>query len=213
MLSSIITTSFALNTKSKIKMLEPQNVPDDIPFFGENGEKYFLDQFENKTILLIFWATWCATCVKEMPDIDMLQKDFRKLPFEVIALSQDFQGIEIIKEYFEKQEIRHLKIYHDYQNKLFKAFSVVGIPTSFLINQDGKIITVFTGNIKWYEDEVRNVILSNINGNIVEPKNSYKPQSLNQVIKSPTDHKKEDKPAHEIKTEEVPSINKSIQTQ
>jgi thiol-disulfide isomerase/thioredoxin len=185
MLSSLLNSSFALDIKHKIKMLEPINVPDDVAFFGENGEKYFLDQFENKTILLIFWATWCSTCITEMPDIDCLQKDFRKLPFEVIAVSQDFQGVQAVKDYFRQQEIRHLKIYHDYNNQLFKAFSVIGLPTSFLINQDGKMVTIFTGNINWHDNSIRNIILSNIDGNPVEPRNSYKPQSLNHIIKNP----------------------------
>ena len=192
-LSSIINISLALEVKPKIKMLVPTNIPDDVAFFGENGEKYFLDQFEKKTILLIFWATWSATCIKEMPDIDCLQKDFRKLPFEIIAVSQDFQGIKTIKEYFQKQEIRHLKIYHDYNNQLFKAFSVIGVPTSFLINQDGKMVVIFTGSINWYDNEIRTIILSNIHGNPIEPKNSYKPQSLNHFIRPIKEEKLEQK--------------------
>ena len=188
-LSSMINVSIALEIKPKVKMLVPTNIPDDVAFFGENGEKYFLDQFENKTILLIFWATWSATCVKEMPDIDCLQKDFRKLPFEILAVSQDFQGVKTIKEHFKTHDLRHLKIYHDYNNQLFKAFSVIGIPTSFLINPDGKMVAIFTGNINWHDSEIRAIILANIHGNPVEPKNSYKPQSLNYIIKSTKDDK------------------------
>jgi len=213
-LSPLLNISYALETKHKIKMLTPTNVPDDVPFFGENGEKYFLDQFENKTILLIFWATWCATCVTEMPDIDCLQKDFRKLPFEVIAVSQDFQGVKVIKDYFQQQEIRHLKIYHDYNNQLFKAFSVIGVPTSFLINQDGKMVTVFTGNTNWYDNEIRNIILSNIQGNPVEPKNSYKPQSLNHIIKTTKDInlEQEEKPTQKEVTKEEITPKETDQT-
>ena len=197
----VIITCFASSTKSKISFFDSLNVPDNVPFFDVNGEKCFLDQIENKTILLVFWATWCSPCVKEMPDLDMLQKDFRKLPFEIIAVSQDFQGIKVVQEFFKAQEIRHLKIYHDYHNQLFKAFSVVGLPTSFLINQNGKIVARFTGDINWYDSEMRNILLSHIPGNPPEPKNSYKAESMNQQIKS---IKQKEQPLKDAKPEVKP---------
>lgn len=175
---------------TKITAFEKLNISDGVPFIDENGNKRFLDEFEGKTILLVFWATWCAPCTKEMPDLDGLQKDFRKLPFEIIAVSQDFQGINIVKEYFKNHEFRYLKIYHDHQNQLFKAFSVVGLPTSFLIDKDGKIVYSFTGAINWYDEEVRKIILSHIDGNYPEPKNSYKAQDLNKIIKSSKSNEK-----------------------
>ena len=66
-------------------------------------------------------------------ELDILQKDFRKLPFEVLAISEDFKGIAVAEDHFNKYGIRHLKLYHDYKNSLFKAMGVVGLPTAFLI--------------------------------------------------------------------------------
>ena len=197
---------------SKIITLEPSDAPNDVAFFNEDNNKMYLDQFEGKTILLCFWATWCAPCVQEMPSLDLLQKDFRKLPFVVIAVSQDFHGIEAVKNYFKSQEIRHLKIYHDYQNQLFKAFSVVGLPSTFLIDQDGKMQVLFKGSINWHDEGIRKIILSHIAGNPVEPKNSYKSQMLNQPVKSSVSKKEDIKnepkidQAENMKEDEKPSI-------
>ncbi|WP_410520629.1 TlpA family protein disulfide reductase [Candidatus Tisiphia endosymbiont of Piscicola geometra] len=177
------TNSFALDQiKSGVKMLDLSSVPDTVVFFDDKGEKYSLDNFEGKTILLVFWATWCASCIKEMPDLDVLQKDFRKLPFAIIPVSQDYQGIEIIQKYYKDYEIRYLPIYHDFKNQLFKAFSIVGLPTAILINPDGKMLVSFVGAINWYDEGIRNIILSNIPGNHPEPKNSYHEQTLNQSV-------------------------------
>lgn len=179
----ISTNSFALDQiKSGVKMLDLSSVPDTVVFFDDKGEKYSLDNFEGKTILLVFWATWCASCIKEMPDLDVLQKDFRKLPFAIIPVSQDYQGIEIIQKYYKDYDIRYLPIYHDFKNQLFKAFSIVGLPTAILINPDGKMLVSFVGTINWYDEEIRNIILSNIPGNHPEPKNSYREQTLNQPV-------------------------------
>lgn len=180
---------------SKIIPVQQLDIPDEVEFFDEDGNKVFLDQFENKTILLLFWATWCSSCVKEMPDLDVLQKDFRKLPFEVIAVSEDFHGVNVVKDYFKRQGIRHLKIYHDHKNRLFQAFSVIGLPTAFLINRDSKIVSAFLGGTNWYDEEVRELILSQIPGNHAMPKNSYDSNSLNRKTKAGTPNNNEKKPA------------------
>ncbi|ACP53427.1 MAG: TlpA disulfide reductase family protein [Rickettsia africae] len=169
--------------KDKLAFLRGSSVPDNIIFFDEEKNQYSLDQFEGKTILLVFWATWSAPCVKEMPDLDMLQKDFRKLPFSVIPISEDYQDIKVVKEYFKSYQIRYLPIYHDYRNELFKALWVVSLPTSILIDPNGKIVTSFVGNTNWYDEKVRGTILSAISGNYPEPKNSYNAQSLNKPAK------------------------------
>lgn len=178
-----------------IKKLDLSNVPDSIIFFDDKGEKYSLDKFEGKTILLVFWATWCASCVKEMPDLDILQKDFRKLPFEIIPVSQDYQGIEVVKKYYDDNNLRYLPIYHDFKNQLFKAFSVVGLPTAILISPEGKMLVSFVGYINWHEKETRDILLENIPGNYPEPKNTYQEQSLNQPVNNgnlkPTEEQKE----------------------
>ncbi|QQV75015.1 Thiol-disulfide oxidoreductase ResA [Rickettsia tillamookensis] len=169
--------------KDKLEFSRGLSVPDNIIFFDEEKNQYSLDQFEGKTILLVFWATWSAPCVKEMPDLDMLQKDFRKLPFSVIPISEDYQDIKIVKEYFKSYQIRYLPIYHDYRNELFKALGVISLPTSILIDPNGKIVTSFVGNTNWYDEKVRDTILSAIPGNYPEPKNSYNEQSLNKPAK------------------------------
>ncbi|WP_342278674.1 TlpA disulfide reductase family protein [Candidatus Tisiphia endosymbiont of Myopa tessellatipennis] len=200
----ISTNSFALDQiKLGVKMLDLSSVPDTVVFFDDKGEKYSLDNFEGKTILLVFWATWCASCIKEMPDLDVLQKDFRKLPFAIIPVSQDYQGIEIIQKYYKDYDIRYLPIYHDFKNQLFKAFSIVGLPTAILINPDGKMLVSFVGTINWYDEEIRNIILSNIPGNHPEPKNSYREQTLNQPVN------KQLKPEEQENKDEKPKIQQN----
>lgn len=177
LLITIFTPKIYANPKNA------SNVPDDIIFFDEEKNQYSLDQFEGKTILLVFWATWSANCVKEMPDLDILQKDFRKLPFSVIPVSEDYQDVKVIMEYYKSYQIRYLPIYQDYRNQLFKALGVISLPTSILIDPNGKIVTSFIGNTNWYDEKIRETILSAIPGNHPEPKNSYNGQSLNKPAK------------------------------
>lgn len=164
----------------KYEEYKPELVSDDIAIFDKDNNKHYFEEYEGKTLLVVFWATWCSSCVQEILDLDILQKDFRKLPFTIIAISEDYQGVEQVKKFYKDNEIRHLDIYHDYRNSLFKSFKVVGMPTSFIITPDGKNVGSFKGVVNWYDEKVRKILLSHIQGNPVEPKNSYKDNSLNQ---------------------------------
>lgn len=170
----------------KISSPVPFNVPDDVAFFDADNNEIFLNRFEGKVTLLSFWATWCAPCTKELPELDILQKDFRKLPFEIVTVSQDFQGLKIVQDYFKNHKIRYLKPYLDHKNELFKALSVVGLPTSLLIDENGVVVKIFTGSINWYDQGTRDIILSHIKGSYPQPKNSYKATMLNEMIKPKT---------------------------
>lgn len=154
----------------------------EVGFFDGDGNKVYLDQYEGTNILLVFWATWCGTCISELPALDNLQKDFRKLPFKVIAVSQDYKGIEAVKDYFFAHELRHLGVFHDHKNQLFRELSVISLPTAFFINADGKNKLVFRGRIKWQDDNVRSMILSEIGENLELPKNTYKFAALNRNV-------------------------------
>lgn len=179
---SIISPSYA--NKPSIKFLKHTAVPDEIIFFDQEQNQYSLDQFEGKTILLVFWATWCSACIQEIPNLDILQKDFRKLPFQIIPISEDYQGVEVVQKHFKSYQIRYLPIYHDYKQRLFNAFSIVGLPTSILIDPDGKQVVSFIGNTNWHDEKIREIILSYIPGNPAEPKNTYNGPLLNMKSKS-----------------------------
>ncbi len=151
-------------------------------FYDDVGNKIFLDQYEGETILLFFWATWCGNCTQDLIYLDNLQKDFKKLPFKIIALSEDFQNIEIVQNHFEKQKIRHLPIFHDRQNLIFRSFEIVGLPTAYLINSSGKLKLAFKGSVKWYDQEIRKMILEEVDGVNELPKNTYKAKTVVETI-------------------------------
>lgn len=179
----LIQNAYAANV-TKTKIINQDSYTDtETNFFDEQGNKVFLDQYEGNTVLLVFWASWCGACVGELPALDNLEKDFRNLPFKIIAISEDYQGIERVIKYFTEHEIRHLEVFHDYQNQLFKSMSVNGLPTAFLINSNGKIKKLFKGRIKWYDDAIRAILLAEIDGNPQAPKNSYKFPALNRKVR------------------------------
>lgn len=160
-------------------------IPENIAIFDEENKKHFLEEYEGKTVLLVFWATWCAPCITEMADLDMLQKDFRKTNFFVLPLSEDPSGIETVKSFYKNHNLRYLPIMHDYQNVLYKSLVIAGLPTSILINSEGMAVAKFTGTINWYDEKVREILLKYIPGNPSTPRNSYQDSALNNVQTKP----------------------------
>lgn len=181
----LLISNFTLGLDSSYKYIpfENGNVPDDVPIFDEKNERHFMEEYEGQAILLIFWASWCSQCTNEMPSLDILAKDFRKLDFKILPISIDYTGIESVKEFYKKYDLRHLEILHDYKNALFRAMDIKALPTSIIIDKDGKLIGKFTGDVPWHDEKIRSILLDNIPNNPPMPKNSYKKISLDQKVK------------------------------
>ncbi len=158
--------------------------PPNTSFLDEDNKKILLEQFEGKVVLLVFWASWSSTCENEILSLDILQKDFSKLSFEVVLLSQDYIAMEEVKKYLQSREIKYLKCYYDLHNQLFKDMRVSGIPTSYLIGSNGKVQIIFYGHTKWYSDDIRNIILSKVIIDDDFPKNSDYQRFLREVKKT-----------------------------
>ncbi len=106
-----------------------------------NGKSLSLDQFKNKVVLIDFWATWCPPCVEEMPYIVKTYKKYYDKGFEIIGISLDQNENRFLK--FIKDNDMTWRQYFDGkrgQNGLARKYSVDSIPTTFLIDPNGKII-------------------------------------------------------------------------
>ena len=104
-------------------------------------------------MLVNFWATWCAPCIKEMPSLDRLKKKINK-NFDVIAISVDRDGVKKVKDFFNENKIANLGKYFDIKNSLAKEMNLIGLPTSFFINKKGDLIGYFQGDMEWDNDTV-----------------------------------------------------------
>lgn len=143
---------------ARLEETKPRLVPD-IPFLDENDQPHIFEEFYGQVVLLNFWATWCTPCVQEMPALSKLQKDFKRKNFKVVAMSQDFKGASVVKEFYDVNGITNLNIYLDPGNTLFRAFSVVGLPTSILIDSEGNEIARIIGIVDWENEDIRQFIL------------------------------------------------------
>ena len=134
------------------KNWEPADGPITLPtesFTNALGIERRLSDFRGKVVALNLWATWCAPCVREMPDLDKLQAALGGADFEVIALSSDRAGLAKVEPFYRRAGIRHLEIYLDQQNAIARRLKISGLPTTFIIDADGRILGSVAGAMDW----------------------------------------------------------------
>lgn len=139
----------------------PQPLPD-LRFQDESGAPHRLTEFHGKTILLNIWATWCGPCKKEMPTLDRLQAALGGETFQVVALSVDVNGPEIVKKFYAEIHIRNLTLYNDRTNRAAADLGVVGLPTTLLINQNGQELGRLVGPAEWDSAEMQGLLKKHI---------------------------------------------------
>ena len=108
-----------------------------------------------KPVLLNLWATWCAPCVKEMPLLEALAGEERRL--KVLTASQDVGAPEKILPYFEKERFQRIEPWLDREGALGFHFGG-GLPVSVLYDAGGKEVWRVTGDLDWADPEVRGAI-------------------------------------------------------
>ncbi len=125
----------------------PRAVPD-MAFLTADGETS-VAAYRGKVVVLNFWATWCAPCVREMPSLDRLQAMLGGDELEVVALSEDRGGMPLVVGFYEKYGLEHLARYLDPLGRVAAALGVVGMPTTVVIDREGREIGRMVGPTEW----------------------------------------------------------------
>jgi thiol-disulfide isomerase/thioredoxin len=129
----------------------------NLVFKNSLGEDKSFSEFKGNILLVNFWATWCAPCIKEMPSLDRLQSKFNK-NFKVLPISIDRDGIEKVKNFYIKRKIKNLDQFFDFKNTLAQELELFGLPTSFFVDKKGMIIAKYNGNMEWDQKNVVELI-------------------------------------------------------
>ena len=145
---------------------EPRALPE-IRFSDEQGRDLTLADFRGQVVLLNIWATWCVPCRKEMPALDRLQARLGSDDFAVIALSIDHKGVEAVKGFYRELGLEKLAIYLDPAGKGSSALAIPGVPTTLLIDREGRELARKMGAAEWDGPETLSLIERVIHGRSV----------------------------------------------
>lgn len=112
-----------------------------------NGEMFTLNEHEGQVIVLNFWATWCPPCRKEIPHFIEIQENMRDEGVLFVGVSLDRQGWEVVEPFVKRYGINYPVMLAD--RDIYRKYGPFrGIPTTFIINQKGKVAYVALGMIR-----------------------------------------------------------------
>ena len=123
-----------------------------------DGSTVSLEQLKGKVVFLNIWATWCGPCREEMPSMETLYDELRpNRDFVMLAVSQDTKGRLVVAPYVEKNGY-HFKVLLDPENKVGEAYDVSGVPETFIIDREGRIVAHHMGAFDWSRPDVKDAL-------------------------------------------------------
>jgi len=144
----------------RLSTLTKPRVPKPFAFANESGEKITLAKFLGQNILLNVWATWCPPCREELPSLDRLRTILgRESDITVMALSVDDVSFEQLRAFYKTHNIENLGIFRGDQDRVMDALSVLGLPTTIMLNPEGLEIAKLVGPTKWDDRDVVSSVL------------------------------------------------------
>jgi len=133
---------------SNLTLLKPA---PEVHFTALSGEKFSTSELRGKVVLVNFWATYCASCVQEMPKIVDTYKKFAPRGYDTIAVAVRHDNPHRVAQFAASRALP-FKVALDSSGALAKEFGNVRItPTSFLIDKRGRVLRRYVGEPNWAE--------------------------------------------------------------
>ena len=139
---------FACNSNITSNTSDLESLQLKSSFFDLEENNIELSEFNGK-IVISYWATWCAPCIKEMPSIKRAEEILEDYGYTFLLVSDE--TIDKISNFKNEMnfDLKFLK-----SNKSFESLGVYAMPTSYIFNEDGKIVETFVGVIEWDSEEI-----------------------------------------------------------
>jgi thiol-disulfide isomerase/thioredoxin len=148
-----VKNSITSHVPRNFQATEPARPAPKLVFYDVDDKPREISEFKGRGVVLNFWATWCAPCVKEMPDLDKLNARFKNEGIDVLAVSVDRDPIRLAKKFYKKNNLRNMPLLVDKKRKVLRRLSIQGLPTTVLINSEGVEVGRIVGVIEWNAPE------------------------------------------------------------
>lgn len=116
------------------------------------AEKVSLSDYQGKVVLVNFWATWCMPCRQEMPSMERLWQKYQNKDFVVVAVSTDEGSPARVKSFVKRLKLS-FPVVLDPESTVSDLYQVSGLPVSYLIDQEGHIVSKVTGSADWMSEK------------------------------------------------------------
>ncbi|GIP15181.1 thiol-disulfide oxidoreductase ResA [Paenibacillus montaniterrae] len=145
-----IVQSFTSNDSGLVK--EGQQVPE-FRLANLQGEPVALEDYVGKPVVINFWGTFCEPCIREMPSFERQHEQWKDQGVEILAINLSEDTLTV-SNYVKKLGVTYT-ILRDVNRKTEKRYGIRSYPTTFFVNRDGTLSSVFVGEMKESQIEER----------------------------------------------------------
>lgn len=123
----------------------------DFTWRGPDGKDVTLKSYTGKTVVMNFWATWCAPCIVELPSLQRLQEKLGAAPIVVIALNIDrgSDGADKARAMLKRLKLDGLAFHHDSQSQAYRTLGIQVMPTTVVFDAQGREAGRLAGPAEW----------------------------------------------------------------
>ncbi len=149
----------AVEAASSVKPAEERNNAPDFTLKDPDGKTVHLSDYRGSVVLLNFWATWCGPCKIEIPWFVEFERQHKDRGFAVLGVSMDEGGWETVKPYLQRVKVNYRILMGT--DEVAEAYGgVSSLPTTFVIDREGKIASVHVGLVgkSEYENDISEVL-------------------------------------------------------
>jgi thiol-disulfide isomerase/thioredoxin len=151
---TLLLSPFAANGADFVHIDHVNDLDFSLPDLKD--KPHSLPDYRGKVVLVNFWASWCPPCIYEMPELTRLKAKLVDRPFEILAINVGEKKYKVMK--FAKVINLDLPVLLDTSNDAFNQWGVKTLPTSFLVDADGRIRYQVRGNPGWEEETTLTLI-------------------------------------------------------
>lgn len=165
LLLGLPTLSVAADEDIKLGEFIPVAPPQPAPavsFTKTDGMPVKLADFAGEATVVNLWATWCQPCLKEMPSLDRLQAAMAG-KLRVVAISEDRGGAKLVNPFTAALKLK-LSYYLDPDASVGHAFEVRGLPTSIVLDREGRVVGKVEGPAEWDSAKMKNILAPFVGG-------------------------------------------------
>ncbi len=141
-----------VGTIAQLIRAEPPRAPAEATFQDDVGAERRLADYAGKGLIVNLWATWCVPCVAEMPELQELAHKVAGDGILVLPLSSDRGGAEVVRRFYATHRIAGLPVLLDPRGEAGRAWGSRGLPTTLVIDRQGREQGRVEGAIDWASD-------------------------------------------------------------
>jgi len=145
----LLTLTMALPALAEQSLTPIPQAPlaPDFDLAGPHGERYRLADLRGQPLIVNFWATWCPPCRAEMPSMQRAWEELADEGIQVIGINVG-EDRDTVKAFLEQVPVE-FPLPMDRDSKVTQSWPVRGLPTTFVVDADGRLVYKAAGEREW----------------------------------------------------------------